>query len=238
MGKATDLSHLHYRRKSTMGDPHKNTWGGKNNSWGHNRKKKSNTQYNGSMNKLGMAVIGGIFLFTLAHYGYGELIDALDKVSSTKDKVEKVQDFISNNTYAENGELVTNKLGYFIDTSIELDAETVKGILEFMEEIKSKNTVEDMDVVIMDYSTLADGDTYNSNIIQQLSNYSKPVTFVFINQAVLDENNMYDEIDRIQEIVNNNIFVTGTKFNSVKLSARLNQPAKGNITIAITFTQE
>lgn len=66
----------------------------------------------------------------------------------------------------------------------------------------------------------------------------KPVTFVFINQDVLDENSMYDETDRVQEVVNTNIFVPGTKFNSIKLSVRLNQPAKGNITIAITFTQE
>lgn len=218
-----------------MGDPHKNTWGGKNNSWGHNKPKKPNSQYNGSMSKLGTAVIGGIFLFTLAHYGYGEIIDAIDKVSSTKDKIEKVQDFISDNTYTEGGEIATNKLGYFIDTDVELDADTVKGILEFIEEIKSQNTVDDMDVVIKAYSTLDDEDIYNNDIIQNLSNYSKPVTFVFINEAILNEDSMYDETDRVQEIVNNNLSVTGTKFTSVKISARLNQPDKGNITIAITF---
>ena len=52
-------------------NPHHNRWGGKNNTWGNrNRKKKtSNSQYNGSMSKIGGAIIGGIFLFTLAHYG-------------------------------------------------------------------------------------------------------------------------------------------------------------------------
>ena len=52
-------------------NPHHNRWGGKNNTWGNrNRKKKTaNSQYNGSMSKIGGAIIGGIFLFTLAHYG-------------------------------------------------------------------------------------------------------------------------------------------------------------------------
>lgn len=219
-----------------MGDPHKNTWGGKNNSWGHNRKRNnSNTQYSGGMSKFGMAVIGGILLFTLAHYGYEGLVDALDKVSNTKDAVEKVKEITSNRN--ENT-VNTNNAGYSVDANIELDAGTVKDILEFMDEIKSENEINDMDIVIKDYSTLDNGDTYNRDIIQQLPNYSKPVTFVFINKNELDESSMYDETDRIQEIINNNIEVTNTKFNSVKFSARLNSPEKGNMTIAITFKYE
>lgn len=217
-----------------MGDPHKNTWGGKNNSWGHNNRKRnsSNTQYSGSMSKLGVAIIGGIFLFTLAHYGYGELVDAFDKVSNTKDAVEKVKEITSNRN--ENT-VNTNNAEYSVDANIELDAGTVKDILEFMNEIKSKNEIDDMDIVIKDYSTLDDGDTYNRDIIQQLPNYSKPVTFVFINKNELDESNMYNEADRVQEIVNNNIEINNTEFRHVKFSGRLDAPEKGNMTIAITF---
>ena len=76
-------------------NPHHNRWGGKNNTWGNrNRKKKTaNSQYNGSMSKIGGAIIGGIFLFTLAHYGLDGIMNAMDKVSGTSDKIEKTQDF-------------------------------------------------------------------------------------------------------------------------------------------------
>lgn len=219
-----------------MRDPHKNTFGGHNNVFPeHNRKKKSNTQYNGSMNKLGMAVIGGIFLFTMAHYGLDGILNAVDKVSSTKDKVEKTQDFISDNTYAENGELGTNKLGYFIDTDVEIDAGTVKDILDYMEEIKGEVTVEDMDTVIMNYDTLQDDDIYNEKVIQTLSQYSKPVTFVFISNNSYNETDMNNEIERVSNMVSSNISVNNTRFTDVKLSARLNSPEKGYITVAVTF---
>lgn len=99
-------------------NPYHNTWGGKNNTWG-NRKKKTNqsqSKYNGGMNKIGGAIIGGIFLFTLANYGLDGIMNAMDKVSDTSDKIEKTQDFLSDNTYTADGQAGTNKLGYFIDT--------------------------------------------------------------------------------------------------------------------------
>ena len=187
------------------------------------------------MNKLGMAVIGGIFLFTMAHYGLDGILNAVDKVSSTKGKVEKTQDFISDNTYAENGELGTNKLGYFIDTDVEIDAGTVKDILDYMEEIKGEVTVEDMDTVIMNYDTLQDDDIYNEKVIQTLSQYSKPVTFVFISNYSYNETDMNNEIERVSNMVSSNISVNNTRFTDVKLSARLNSPEKGYITVAVTF---
>lgn len=218
-------------------NPHHNVWGGKNNTWGNRNKKNKQPQnkYNGSMNKLGMAVIGGMFLFTMAHYGLDGLLNAVDKVSSTKGKVEKTQDFISDNTYAENGELGTNKLGYFIDTDVEIDADTVKDILEYMEEIKGEVTIEEMDTVIMNYDTLQDDDIYNKKVIQTLSQYSKPVTFVFISNYSYDETDMNNEIERVSNIVHSNISVKNTRFTDVKLSARLNSPEKGYITVAVTF---
>ena len=45
------------------------------------------------MSKIGGAVIGGIMLFTLAHYGLDGIMNAMDKVSDTRDKIEKTQDF-------------------------------------------------------------------------------------------------------------------------------------------------
>ena len=218
-------------------DPHHNVWGGKNNTWGNrNRKKKtSNGQYDGSMSKIGVAIIGGIFLFTLAHYGMDGLLDAIDNINDAKDKVEKVQDFVSDNSYAEDGEVGYNKLGYFIDTDVEIDSGTVKDILDFIAEIKEKLDVDDMNTVIMNYDTLQNDDSYNEKIIQTLSNYSDPVTFVFISNDLFDENVMNDEIERVHNLINNNVTASNTRFTNVKLSARLNSPEKGYITIAITF---
>ena len=218
-------------------DPHHNVWGGKNNAWGNrNRKKKtSNGQYDGSMSKIGVAIIGGIFLFTLAHYGMDGLLDAIDNINDAKDKVEKVQDFVSDNSYAEDGEVGYNKLGYFIDTDVEIDSGTVKDILDFIAEIKEKLDVDDMNTVIMNYDTLQNDDSYNEKIIQTLSNYSDPVTFVFISNDLFDENVMNDEIERVHNLINNNVTASNTRFTNVKLSARLNSPEKGYITIAITF---
>ena len=117
-------------------NPHHNRWGGKNNTWGNRNKKKktSNSQYNGSMSKIGGAIIGGIFLFTLAHYGMEGLLDAIDNVNGAKDKVERAQDFVSDNSYVGDGEAGYNKLGYFTDTDVEIDSGTVKDVLDVSDE--------------------------------------------------------------------------------------------------------
>lgn len=218
-------------------NPHHNRWGGKNNTWGNrNRKKKTaNSQYNGSMSKIGGAIIGGIFLFTLAHYGLDGIMNAMDKVSGTSDKIEKTQDFLSDNTYTEDGQAGTNKLGYFIDTDVEIDAETVKDILDYMEEIKEKTSVDAMDTVIMSYDTLQDDEIYNEKVMQSLPQYSNAVTFVFISNNSYGAENMNNEVERVSNIVNNNITITNAHFKNVKFSACLNSPEKGYITVTVTF---
>ena len=50
-----------------------------------------------------------------------------------------------------------------------------------------------------------------------------------------DENVMNNEVERIQNLINNNVTTSNTQFTNVKLSARLNSPKNGFITIAITF---
>lgn len=217
-------------------NPHHNRWGGKNNTWGNrNKKKTSNSQYNGSMSKIGGAIIGGIFLFTLAHYGMEGLLDAIDKVSDTSDKIEKTQDFLSDNTYTADGQAGTNKLGYFIDTDVEIDAYTIKDILDYMEEIKEETSIDAMDTVIMSYDTLQDDEIYNEKVMQSLPQYSNAVTFVFVSNNSYSEENMNNEVERVSNIVNNNITVTNAQFKNVKFSACLNSPEKGYITVAVTF---
>jgi hypothetical protein len=121
-------------------NPHHNRWGGKNNTWGNRNKKRktSNSQYNGSMSKIGGAIIGGIFLFTLAHYGMEGLLDAIDNVNGAKDKVERAQDFVSDNSYVGDEEAGYNKLGYFTDTDVEIDSGTVKDVLDYMTETEEE----------------------------------------------------------------------------------------------------
>lgn len=66
--------------------------------WVTVKKGENNTKYSGGFSKVGKAIIGGLFIYTLASYGYGEIIDAASNISSAKDKIVKVEEVLSEDT--------------------------------------------------------------------------------------------------------------------------------------------
>lgn len=50
------------------------------------------------MTQVCVKTIGGLFIYTLASYGYGEIIDAASNISSAKDKIVKVEEVLSEDT--------------------------------------------------------------------------------------------------------------------------------------------
>ena len=73
-----------------MGNPHHNTWGGKNNSWG-NRNKKGKSGGGGPVrddeawSKGAKVVAGGVVLLVLANTGLGPVVETAQNVMDVFD---------------------------------------------------------------------------------------------------------------------------------------------------------
>ena len=123
-----------------MGDPHYNTWGGKNNSWGNkNRKGKSSggSQRDDEKWSRGAKIaVVGVVLLVLANTGFGPIIETAQNVVDVFDFGKDVKKQVTSNNNAtqskgsnkvKSGEENYKSVKYDID----LDASDVKDILDF-----------------------------------------------------------------------------------------------------------
>ena len=82
-----------------MGNPHYNTWGGKNNSWGNrNRKNQNSDKGGGNGNKVAKAVVAGVCLFVLANTGLGPIIETAENVMDVFDFQKEVVESTKSDT--------------------------------------------------------------------------------------------------------------------------------------------
>lgn len=225
-----------------------NTWGGKNNSWGNkNRKNSSNTSTNSSNsnnnqepNKLFNTLAGGCCLFLMGVLGLDLLSSAVtgikDTVDTTKQVAEVVENTVNNTDTSNNTSTSTNNYTFNIENELELEAEDIKDILEYLKESANIGNINGDEAIIIDYSALENEKTYEKKIIKRLDKFNKAVTFVLINNNSLSEEEYKEELTRVQNLVSNNIeLLRGTNFESTATAGAFNYPNQGEMVISISF---
>lgn len=200
---------------------------------------KQSNKGGGDLSPIGKAIIGGLFLYVLAQMGLGAISD---KISEAKDKVDQVKE-VKEVMQSETQHNIPSKQGtqlevaITIDADIDIDADTVKNILEKIEDNLPTTNTDNTTTIVIDYSALDNSNTYTENVLNQLSELSSydAVTFLFVKDNITSQDDMQTEFDRVSTIVNTNINVSNTSFNSVKLNGAMNSPRDNSLSVAITF---
>ena len=76
-----------------MGDPHKNVWGGKNNTWGRKNSNKTKNSQSYQPNKLFNTLACGVMLFIAGALGLSILsnsVTGIQGIFNVKDKVTEI----------------------------------------------------------------------------------------------------------------------------------------------------
>lgn len=224
-----------------MGNPHYNTWGGKNNSWGNkNRKKKNNRTSNNQTRykptKLFTVLAGGCLLFLCGALGISVLSnlftsakDAVDKVKTIKDVAEDIN---HKNTPNQADTLNHHKsTGLDIDFDIDIEAEDVKDILDYIYEKIGATNIED--TIVISYEDVKTVEGYQKQIINRLDNYNN---FIIVNKEYMEADKMQAEMDQFNHMVAENLdMINGSNYNCIERSTHTNTPYAGDFTIAVTY---
>ena len=228
-----------------MGNPHYNTWGGKNNSWGNrNKKGKSGggpVRDDEAWSKGAKVVAGGVVLFVLANTGLGPIVETAQNVMDVFDFGNDVKEQVAsrNNTTDSKGKVKSGKDNYkSVKCNVDLEASDVKDILDFFNtEFQASNiNTEKVKVNIVDYDAFKNDKKYNKKIIDELSKRSGTVTFMAVCPDYLTEEEMRAEFERIDELITNNKDgIPSGVFSSIKKNGGLNVPNSGSFTMAVTF---
>ena len=100
-----------------------------------------------------------------------------------------------------------------------------------IDEIKAEIDKNDMDVITVYYSALDNGNTYDTELIGKSTEYSNAVTFILTNENQFNNDEAQEEFNRINNIINRNLQINNSNFDSVKYNAMKNMPDDGNLTI-------
>lgn len=224
-----------------MGNPHYNTWGGKNNSWGNKNKKDKNNngpQYSGDFNPLGKAIIGGVFLLAISYTG---LSTAADFVLDVKGKIEDAQEIkeTAKKLVNKSGDEVYENGKFEIDwaSKFELGAEDVRDILQFA--IDKCPQTEQENVIIIDYKALEKEGKFEKKVLKTARKHKKEdsIAMLFVNTEKMTDSEMNKESDRAMRFVetNNDFSIAG--FDALNIYVRKNSPENGNITVLVKYSQ-
>lgn len=195
-----------------MGDPHKNRWGGKNNSWGNNRRKSNNkNQQRYEPTKLFNIIAGGIALWFCGAMGWSLITSTYSNIKDAKEKVEQVQEIAnhvdsaiksrSDNAGNENTADTSLEYNFDIIQEIDIDEEDIKDILDQLTEMGSSKEK----VVIVAYSALDNKKSYEDDILSRLGDYDSTVAFVaFDDDTSYTKDEAKAENDRVADLINNN----------------------------------
>lgn len=209
------LAKLFKRKREVliMGDPRKNTWGGKNNSWGNNRRRRNdkNEQQRYEPTKLFNIIAGGIALWFCGAMGWSLITSTYSNIKDAKEKVEQVQEIAnhvdsaiksrSDNAGNENTADTSSEYNYDIIQEIDIDEEDIKDILDQLTEMGSSKEK----VVIVDYSVLDNKKSYEDGIMSRLGDYDSTVAFVaFDDDTSYTEDEAKAEHDRVADLIKNN----------------------------------
>ncbi len=241
-----------------MGDPHYNTWGGKNNSWGNkNRKGKSGggpQRDDEKWSKGAKVVAGGVVLLVLANTGLGPVIETAQNVMDVFDFGKDVKEYADTNktnskSSNKNKKGNTKKGDTYEDVykniknNADLEASDVKDILEYLHSNLADDGTEAMNTkkasaIFIDYDCFLSEKKYVKNVMEKLDKYEDTVTFVAKCPDYMMTDDMQGEFDRISEIINANLSGYDTVFNKVSMNALTNLPDPGNFVMSVTFYTE
>ena len=226
-----------------MGNPHYNTWGGKNNSWGNkNRKNKESNNSGGNGNKVAKAVVAGVCLFVLANTGFGPIIETAENVMDVfdfqKEVVESTKSDTKSNTKSNKK---SNKKGKDNFKSLKNDADiSASDIADILDNLYEKldssgvNTKKTT-VLTVKYSCFSSDEKFEKEILKKLSKYKNTVTFIAVNDENLSEEAMQYEYERVYSMLSRCSSSFSSEFNSALVNGMLNRPNVGSFTIAVTF---
>lgn len=243
-----------------MGDPHYNTWGGKNNSWGNkNRKGKSGgggpQRDDEKWSKGAKIVAGGVVLLVLANTGLGPVIETAQNVMDVFDFGKDVKEYAdtAKSTSKSNSKSSNKGAGKkgttyedvykHIKNNADLEASDVKDILEYLHTKLSTERPEAMDTkkasaVFIDYECFLSEKKYVKNVMEKLEDYEDTVTFVAACPSHLTVEDMNAEFEKITEIIKANLSGYDTVFNQVSMNALSNLPNPGEFIMSVTFYTE
>lgn len=237
-----------------MGNPHYNTWGGKNNSWGNkNRKGKSGggggpVRDDEAWSKGAKVVAAGVCLFVLANTGLGPVIETAQNVMDVfdfKNDVKEYHDTVKSESKGSKNSKSSkaNDSKYnSIKNNVDLEASDVSDILEFLHTELTKADAEAMDTdnttaIFVEYDYFKNDRKYQKNIMEKLEDYSGAVSFIAVHPDYLSDAEMQEEFDRVAKIINGNTKGNNSVFRKIKTNALTNVPRAGSFVVTVTFTE-
>lgn len=238
------------------GDPHHNTWGGKNNTWGNrNKKPKSDNQSSSNRqepNKIFNTLAAGALIFILAAGGFNTLSGMVSGFFNAKDKVDTAREITeavknsnggsnSKGSAKDNKSLMDTVVSEFLD--FDLDPDDVADILQYVSDKLNANNISGVSekTIFLNYSAVKDKNSYEKEIIKRAKKYSKTVTFVVVNndkllvqEELMDE--LKEEVNRVETLIQDNLdLLKETKYTSLVVGGQTNSPTQGDYIITITF---
>ena len=239
-----------------MGDPHHNTWGGKNNSWGNRNKAPSrnsgssrnssnNSNYNGDLSPFGKAIIGGVILYTLSQTGLGFIPETIGNFMDAVDLGKEVSSSYSNSSNKSNVKRKTGKKAYDdVDKEFFLSDEDVASILEYVVEKASDSEYEDLDktkAIFLKPSAVKNDKKFKKEILNKIDNFGykkKNLQFFIMYDDNMSTEEMKAEYDRVSEIAMNNTDLPGDYYHrTIHTSGYYNNPEPGKMAICIEYTR-
>ena len=231
-----------------MGNPHHNTWGGKNNSWGNrNKKGKSGggpVRDDEAWSKGAKVVAGGVVLFVLANTGFGPIVETAQNVMDVFDLGNDIKEHKASSQATDSkgsGKAKRGEDNYkSVKCKVDLEAADVADILDFFSTEFSASNVDtsDVKVNIIDYDAFKNDRKYNNKVIDELSKKSGTVTFMAVCPDYLTEEEMHAEFERIDKIVTENKEGIPNVFRQIKRNGGLNVPRTGSFVMAVTFATD
>ena len=145
--------------------------------------------------------------------GVKPLLDKLNGISDAKENIELTRDIL-NSSPSGTGEAVIDKLGEKVLDNIEIDGDTIRDVVEYLDNVE----------------------TYHKYIVEDVKNHQKPVVYILSNNEVLSEEDMNTEFNRLTDLVNNNTGSTNSIHTNVCLNGWMGLPEDDNLTVTIKFT--
>lgn len=231
-----------------MGDPHKNVWGGKNNTWGHRNSNKAKNNQSYQPNKLFNTLACGVILFIAGAFGLSLVSSAVTGIKgifNVKDKVTEIIDTKPNtsNTSSKSEVSLSDKLltDVIHEADIGLESEDVEELLnKISDTIKANNLKTENRILIeVNYRDCDTKDKYTTNIINRLKDFNETITFALISDEGLSELDINKEIENIQTISSNAVeYLADSTYVRSMTGGTIGVPKSGGFVFTVTYTTE
>lgn len=234
-----------------MGDPHKNVWGGKNNTWGHKNSNKTKNNQSYQPNKLFNTLACGVMIFIAGAFGLSLVSSAVTEIKGMFDVVDKATEIIDTkpntsntlNTSSKSKVSLSDKLltDVIHEADIELESEDLEELLnKISDTIKANNLKTENRIFIeVNYRDCDTKDKYTTNIINRLKDFNETITFALISDEGLSELDINKEIENIQTISSDAIeYLADSTYVRSMTGGTIGVPKSGGFVFTVTYTTE